>query len=487
MAEALKLYANARQEALNFLYNNKDMNKARPIELEADFEEVAASCGHFSFSLQDFANDMEEYLDILEDLKIEMDTRPNGRTWEWLKFWRRGQLSTATAKRPRAESGNYVNVCGLMVYLNNIMLGDNLTDDDDGSRFDDVSRSPNATRKTTSSIKSRKTHQDIPYSYRLWRSLRFFRRDDIKYAIKVGTGAALYALPSFVPSTRPIYQHWRGEWGLLSYMLVCSMTIGASNTTGFARFLGTCIGAVCAIVAWIISQGNAFILAALGWLMSVWTAYIIIAQGKGPMGRFIMLTYNLSALYAYSCSVRDLDDDDDEGGIDPIITEIVLHRVVAVLTGCLWGLIITRLIWPISARQKFKDGLSLLWLRMGLIWKRDPLGKLLDGEGSGGYMEFGEEMELQRFVARLNGLKSSAASEFNLRGPLPEAGYQKILKSTSLMLDAFHAMNVVIKKDLKPSTGEVEILKFTIEERVQLGSRISHLLQGLSHQFVKLW
>ena len=82
------------------------MNKARPIELEADFEEVAASCGHFSFSLQDFANDMEEYLDILEDLKIEMDTRPNGRTWEWLKFWRRGQLSTATAKRSRAESGN---------------------------------------------------------------------------------------------------------------------------------------------------------------------------------------------------------------------------------------------------------------------------------------------------------------------------------------------------------------------------------------------
>lgn len=111
LAEALKLYANARQEALNFLYNNKDMNKARPVELEADFEEVAASCGHFSFSLQDFANDMEEYLDILEDLKIEMDTRPNGRTWEWLKFWRRGRPSTATAKRSRAESGNYSNVC----------------------------------------------------------------------------------------------------------------------------------------------------------------------------------------------------------------------------------------------------------------------------------------------------------------------------------------------------------------------------------------
>ena len=115
-------------------------------------------------------------------------------------------------------------------------------------------------------------------------------------------------------------------------MLVCAMTIGASNTTGFARFFGTCIGAVCAIISWIASRGNAVLLGFFGWLMALWTAYIIVAQGKGPMGRFIMLTYNLSALYAYSVSVRDADDD-DEGGATPIITEIALHRVVAVLSG----------------------------------------------------------------------------------------------------------------------------------------------------------
>lgn len=67
--------------------------------------------------------------------------------------------------------------------------------------------------------------------------------------------------------------------------------------------------------------------------MSLWTAYIIVAQGKGPMGRFIMLTYNLSALYAYSLSVRDMDDDDDEGGVFPNIVDITFHRVVAVLSG----------------------------------------------------------------------------------------------------------------------------------------------------------
>ncbi len=186
---------------------------------------------------------------------------------------------------------------------------------------------------TRAALTSREENITQRFRYRLWLALSFFRRDDIKFAVKVGIGAALYALPSFLASTRPFYQHWRGEWGLLSYMLVCSMTLGASNTTGYARFLGTCIGAVCAIVSWTIADGNAYILAFFGWLMSLWTAYIIIAQGKGPMGRFIMLTYNLSALYAYSLSVKEVDGDEDEGGIDPIITEIALHRVMAVLSG----------------------------------------------------------------------------------------------------------------------------------------------------------
>ena len=95
------------------------------------------------------------------------------------------------------------------------------------------------------------------------------------------------------------------------------------------------------------------------------------------MGRFILLTYNLSALYAYSISVQDGEDDDDEGGATPDILEITLHRVVAVLTGCLWGLYITRVIWPISARRELKNGLSLLWLRMGQLIQRDPFAVFL--------------------------------------------------------------------------------------------------------------
>lgn len=110
-----------------------------------------------------------------------------------------------------------------------------------------------------------------------------------------------------------------------------------------------------------------------------------------------MLTYNLSCLYAYSLSIKETDDDDDEGGVSPFIMEIAWHRVVAVLAGVVWGLVITRVIFPISARHKLRDGLSLLWLRMGLIWKRDPLSTLLEGESQDAYMNLSEELALQRY------------------------------------------------------------------------------------------
>ena len=86
--DAIELYSNARREALAILYRGKDLNRDRPTAIEADFEEVAASCGHFSFSLQDFAEDTREYLQILDDLKVETEKNPRSRTWNWLKVWR---------------------------------------------------------------------------------------------------------------------------------------------------------------------------------------------------------------------------------------------------------------------------------------------------------------------------------------------------------------------------------------------------------------
>ncbi|KAL5362811.1 WD40 repeat-like protein [Aspergillus floccosus] len=452
---ALELYRESREEALKTIYRQKEVMKVQTMEVEADLEEVSASCGHFSFSLLEFGEQLKELLAILDELQLESEERPNGRSWNWLKFWR-WERSNAT-EAPSAEQGTIQNGAEARLH----------------------SSSSNAPSSST-----HRTPLDKPakgkLTYRLWKSLEVFQRDDTKFAIKVGTGAALFALPSFLQSTRPFYSHWRGEWGLLSYMLVCSMTIGASNTTGYARFLGTCLGAVCAIVSWYVSAGNVFALAFLGLLMATWTSYIIIVRGQGPMGRFIMLTYNLSVLYAYSLTQKEGHHDEDEGGDNPVITEIALHRVAAVLAGCIWGIIITRLIWPISARKRLKDGLSLLWLRMSLTWKKGPLSTMVNAADQSGFMTPREKLEIERFLSRLEGLQASARSEFELQGTFADAAYSNILRRTRSMVDAFFAINLELVKNMTASEGERAILRYTVQERRQLSSRISHLLSVMA-------
>lgn len=462
LERALELYKESRKKALAVVYAQKDKDRSRPLPVQADWEDAAACCGHFSFSLVEVAESIKEYLIILDELQLEVDEQPSGRTWNWLKFW----LSSTERKDLDSLNSEFAEIMKRTDQL--------------GLQFIDRPLRISHKENLPSGPAQKRFKQRI--FRKVHHALSFLRREDIKFAIKVGFGAMLYALPSFLPSTRPVYSHWRGEWGLLSYMLVCSMTIGASNTTGYSRVLGTCLGACLAILAWEISNENPFVLGLFGFCMAYWTAFIIIGRGKGPKGRFIMLTYNLVALYAYSLASLDDDDggDEEDSGRNPLIFTIAWHRVVAVTSGCIWGLIITRLIWPISARQKLKDGLSLLWLRMGMIWKRDPLATLTDGIHPDRYMNLREEFYLQRFLAKLQGLAEASKSEFDFKRPFPHATYARILRATEEMLGAFHAMNEMILKDLNASPGEEALLKATIYERTQLCGRISHLFSVLA-------
>lgn len=106
LSEAIELYSDARTEALSVLYKTKDLTALRPESVEADFEEVAASCGHFSFSLQDFAEEMKTYLDILDELKIETESPFWKRSWKWTKFWRKeNKVKGRTVKQDPGRPG----------------------------------------------------------------------------------------------------------------------------------------------------------------------------------------------------------------------------------------------------------------------------------------------------------------------------------------------------------------------------------------------
>ncbi|KAK8098241.1 uncharacterized protein PG998_013727 [Apiospora kogelbergensis] len=463
--DALMLFNSHRAKALEEIYRNIEMERARPENIQADYEEVAAACGHFSFSLLSLGDEIEKYLEALEDLKFA--TENHRRSWNFLKPWyyinfRRSKSTEDDAERqPLVKPIKKLRRSALPKGI-----PDNIMQRRDSFSWDAAPQASTSLRWA---------------SQKLLQFFRFLSRDDIKFGLKVGIGAALYAMLAFIPQTRPIYQHWRGEWGLLSFMIVCSMTVGASNTTGLSRFTGTIMGALFVLINWWISGGEPISLALLGWLVSFGTFYIMVDRGNGPFGRFILLSYNVSSLYAYSLTQKVDDDDDDEGGIDPIIQQIAFHRVVAVSMGILWGLIVCRLIWPISARRKFKEGLSVLYLQMGLIWKRGPLAMLLRNDAAAeSYMKIGEQAAMQRYANQLQTLCAAALNEYELRGPFPADAYRRILASTQRLLDAFHAMSLVTMKHGRLSEGEKALLYHTAEERAQLCSRICHVFQVLA-------
>lgn len=319
----------------------------------------------------------------------------------------------------------------------------------------------------------------------LYPHLRWFRREDVKFAIKVGGGATFYAMFAFFPEFKATYDHWHMEWALVAYMLVCSMNIGSSNSMGWNRCYGTVIGAAIAIITWTICRENAYALAFCTWIISLVCFYYINAKGQGPMGRFVLLTYNLSVLSSFAQVIGEPDEGRDETwpwkGLDSPIFEIAFHRMVAIILGVLGGLFVTHYIWPISAREKVKTGLSLLWLRLGLIWKQGPLTILLPGTGSvPAHMDIRRETGLRDYVDKLDGLRKSAESEFRLRGPFPTQSFDVLIQSTTRMMDAFHALNVVISKESKATPGETEILNYTRDERAEVAMRISHMLSVLA-------
>lgn len=109
---ALKLYRDAREAALASVYRERDFARIQSPEVEADLEEVSASCGHFSFTLMEFGEQLKGLLQILDELKLECDERPQGLTWNWLKFWR-----VFTSSGP--ESSNSGKLTNIIKFIHN--------------------------------------------------------------------------------------------------------------------------------------------------------------------------------------------------------------------------------------------------------------------------------------------------------------------------------------------------------------------------------
>ncbi|KAG6336645.1 hypothetical protein ID866_2452 [Astraeus odoratus] len=123
----------------------------------------------------------------------------------------------------------------------------------------------------------------------------------IKYAFKVGMSTAMLAAPAFFDATRPIFTEYRGEWALVSFFVVMSPTIGATNFMSVHRVLGTLIGAVAAAGIYSLFPHNPVVLSIFGFFFSIPCFYYIVVKPEyATSGRFVLLTYNLTCLYSFT-------------------------------------------------------------------------------------------------------------------------------------------------------------------------------------------
>ncbi|KAJ5287958.1 hypothetical protein N7478_003644 [Penicillium angulare] len=454
---AIDTYREARNSAFASLYREWGIVSLSPVD-KTGLEEILANCEYFSVSFLELSEQLKQMLSVLAELQAEVNERPNGKSWDWLhpsRWWANRQNMGLDLDSAPLSSEYRV-------------------------AFD--SRNP---AQSSSTLDQSEDHlrgwpRNQSAKDNVVRPFSFIRKDEIKFALKVGIGAALFALPSFISFTRPFYLFWRGEWGLISYMLVCSMTIGASNTTGFARFLGTCIGGLCSIAAWYIAGERAFSLALVGFLMALGPFYMTIVKGQGPMARFILLTYNLSVLYTFSYSQLELKD--PENGEHRNVTEIVLHRVISVISGNIWGIIVTRGIWPIRARTKLNETLLSLWHKLVLIWESEPLNTLSNPGAITPvlYMSSRDKAEIERLLSQLEPIQVSARSEIELKAPFPDAAYCNVIRRTKDIVDHFHSMDLILSAIPTPFEGQISLLRYTATTRQQLSGCIRNLLAAIA-------
>lgn len=339
----------------------------------------------------------------------------------------------------------------------------------------------------------------------VWNIGEFFRQPDTKFAIKAGLGSALLATPAFFPSTRKIFTKFQGQWALVSFMVVLSPTVGQSNHMSLHRILGTITGACAAVGVYKLFPDNNVVLPLFGALFSIPCFWYIVGKPQlASSGRFVLLTYNLTALYSYNLRKTDVE-----------VEQIAYQRTVSVLVGVLWATVLNQLVWPFEARRQLALGVSdvlfkLAWLyqRLVLSYSRDPSQlrsrrvdrpDVSEGEEDDSFDQVDEddedeevdeeaallgtfasrhgdefqaiELHLQVSLIKLEGLLAQTKHEPRLKGPFPVATYRSMLSCCQNILDKLHSMRcVTTRQDWYQHVRRDFVIPVNAERREMVGN-----------------
>ncbi|KAH8116610.1 Fusaric acid resistance protein-like-domain-containing protein [Phellopilus nigrolimitatus] len=322
-----------------------------------------------------------------------------------------------------------------------------------------------------------------------WRLGGKLKERNVKHAFKAGMATAILAAPAFFDRTRPTFVEYRGEWALISFFVVMSPTIGATNFLSLHRVLGTLLGAVVAAVVYSLFPENPIALSVFGFFYSIPCFYYIVSKPQyASSGRFVLLTYNLTCLYSYNVRERDVS-----------VVEIAYHRSASVIIGVVYAGLVSRLWWPAEARRELGNALSEFCLNMGWLYTHlvaansgipvhvsssqvnllnDAktsvlLPKSISAKLNDSIQTFmAMELHLQIKLIELQGLLAQAQHEPRLKGPFPVKMYRSILTSLQTILDKLHSMRCVTTREEWYSVRRDFVLPVNRERREMVGNII---------------
>ncbi|WVQ80164.1 hypothetical protein IAT38_002269 [Cryptococcus sp. DSM 104549] len=412
----------------------------------------------FLFTFEEFAREMLFLLDTMG----EIVTSKQISAWEQIKAfaWKKG---CKVKKRPFMYTQ----------FQNIVPVGPSKLQD---PLF------PKNSRNTTSQLTERLQPRFTKFErfMQAWGALEErLEQPDMRYAIKTGLGGAMLALPAYTETTREIFLHYRGEWALVAYLSAMSQTVGQTNYISLARIFGTIFGGLVAVLFSELFPEDHIMLPILGFLFSMVCFYVITQKPDyTDAGRFTLLTYNLSCLFAYNTRMHG----------DVTVELIAFERTVSVMVGIIWAGVVSRYWWPFTARRELRMGLSDFCLDLSYLYSKlvTTYSKGVDApndaahhhcdcastDNGGDDQPAGErtpllptaaigrshlsqsvrqfmamELHLQSQLGSLRDLLAHTKNEPRLKGPFAYDFYHEVLLSCERVLDRLHSMRCVTTRD----------------------------------------
>lgn len=441
--KAVKIFEDKQLRTFESLYSQQ-IFQPNSFLFKSDQEEVAACCGNFSSLLASYGKELIHFLQLT--CQFEDTVNANKRSWKWMTLWKFSAMKFG-------EENNETTLVDALQEMTN------------RSKHRYEMRHQDFVNENSELIPKKAKIDE--FRFHLWQRFRFLRSSNVQFGIRTAIGAFCISVFAFIPATRLKFVSFRAEWALIIYCIMMSKSLGGTAMPAKWRFMGTFQGALLAFLAWEISDASPVVLAVTGFLLSIPCFYVLIYwENNHAYGRFILLTYNLTALYTY----MELDSLKD-GNKRPIVWEIAFHRFVAVSVGIIWALLVTAVLLPNSAKAQLKSGLTILWLRMGVIWSSNPMcsRKTEQGYELVGLRDIKGTRDLLLECQRLLKL---APNEIRLKGRFPKKVYQNLLQSTSAVLDAFLNLQIMVRMNNLLLSNELYVLLYIGEERDELEHRI---------------